>query len=119
MKWLIQAGGIPGFFALAFGVLALVTAALHAIRPQARRAEIARQLSRATLFSVGAAVASDVAAVFRNVTGREEWAHGPDLHLVVMMGLAESMAPAILGFTLLSLTAMLLAIAARRAPPEG
>jgi len=54
-----------------------------------------------------------------HVTGREEWAHGPDLHLVIMVGLAESMAPAIVGFTLLSLTAMLLAIGARRSPPAG
>ena len=119
MKWIIQAGGLPGLFVLAFGLLALVTAALQARRPDARRAEIARQLSRATLFSVGAGVASDLASVFMHVTGREEWAHGPDLHLVVMVGLAESMAPAIVGFTLLSLTAMLLAIGARRGPPAG
>ncbi len=119
MKWLIVAGGVPGIFVLVFGLLALVTAALQAHRPQARRAEIARQLSRATHIAVGAGVASDLASVFLHVTGREEWAHGPDLHLLVMLGLAESMAPAIMGFTLLSLTAMLLAIGARRSAPEG
>ncbi len=119
MKWLIVAGGVPGIFVLIFGLLALVAAAFQARRPQARRAEIARQLSRATLYSVGAGVASDLASVFLHVTGKEEWAHGPDLHLLVMLGIAESMAPAIIGFTLLSLTAMLLAIGARRAAPEG
>lgn len=117
--WLILAGGVPGLFSLVFGLLALITAALQARRPDLRRGEIVRQLSRATLFSVAAAVAGDLAAVFMNVTGREEVAHGPEMHLIVMVGLAEAMAPAIVGFTLLSLTAMLAAVGARRGPPAA
>jgi hypothetical protein len=116
MKWLMQAGGVPMWFVALFGLVALVSAALFARRPDARRLELIRQMTRATLFSVGAGVAADLATVMTRVPDHPEWSHSPDVHLIVMQGLGESMAPAILGFTLLALTAFFTGVGVRRLP---
>lgn len=118
MAWLMRAGGAPMWFIAIFGVVALVAAILFARRPESRRLEFIRMLSRAVLYSVGAGITSDLAAVFTKVPGNPEWAHSPDLHLIVMEGLGESMAPGILGFTLLSLVAFITAIGLRRLPRD-
>ena len=109
-----RSGGVPMFFILIFGLLALGTAARFAMRPEARRRVIAEALAKATLFSVGSGTLAALGTVFRQVPNNEEWAHSPDLHLIVMVGLSESMAPGILGFSLLSLTWLVLAVGARR-----
>lgn len=109
-----QSGGVPMFFILAFGVLALGMAARFAWRPEARIRAVAEALARATLFSVGSGTFAALGAVFSQVPAHDEWAHSPDLPLIVMTGLGESMAPGILGFSLLSLTWLLLAVGARR-----
>lgn len=114
MLTLFRAGGVPMFFILAFGLLSLVSAARFAYNPAARLRGIAEALSRATLFSVATGICAALGAVFQNVPNNEEWAHSPDLHLVVMVGLGESMAPGVMGFSLLSLTWLLLAVGARR-----
>ena len=82
-------------------------------RPSARASSALRALSLATAFASLAGVASCLAAVGYHVTGNEEWASSPDLHLIVMTGLAESMSPAIFGFGLLAL-AWVIAAAARK-----
>ena len=118
MVWFMQAGGFPMWFILLFGLIALGTSALFWLRPDQRRLEFIRFMSRATLYSVGAGVAADLAAVFIRVPSKPEWAHSPNLHLIVMEGLGESMTPCILGFTLLSLAAFLTALGVRRMPRE-
>ena len=114
MWWFMQAGGFPMWFILLFGVIALGNAAYFWRRPDERRLEFIGRMSHATLYSVGAGVASDLAAVFIRVPAKPEWAHSPDLPLIVMKGLGESMTPCILGFTLLSLIAFLTALGVRR-----
>lgn len=116
MGWILTAGGLPGFFVAAFGVAALVSGGLFLRSPDARRLEFIRRMTLATLFSVGAGVAAAVAAVLTRVPAHPEWSASPDLHLIVMQGLGETMAPAIVGFTLLSLAHFLVALGIRRMP---
>lgn len=118
MLWLLRSGGFPLVFIALFGTISLATAVLFVRKPTEHRREFISYMSRATLFSVGAGVSSSLAAVCIHVVRNPEWARSPDLHLIVIEGVGESMAPAILGFTLLSLTAFLTALGSRRSPRE-
>lgn len=106
-------GGVSMIFVLLFGVAALGAGALTVARPSGRAQSALRSLSLATAFSSVAGVASCLAAVGYHVTGNEQWASSPDVHLIVMTGIAESMSPAILGFGLLAL-AWVVAAGARK-----
>lgn len=110
----IRVGGVSMLFILALGGAALVVAGLHARRPTIRRADIVRALTAATVFATLTGVCGGFAAVMHKVPSNPEWAHSPDLHLIVMTGLGEATANAILGFALLTLAWLLMAIAARR-----
>ena len=106
-------GGASMIFVLLFGGAAVGASVMSVARPSARAVGALRSLSIATTFSATAGVASCLAAVGYHVTGNAEWASSPDLHLIVMTGLAESMSPAILGFGLLAL-AWVVAAGARK-----
>ena len=114
MQDFMMAGGVAMWFVLVFGLLALIAASLFARRPDARRVETVRSLSRATLFSVGAGIVADIAAVGSKVPANPEWANSPKLHLILLEGISESMAPGVLGFTLLSLVWLVMAVGHRR-----
>lgn len=114
MPDLIRAGGVPMLFIVAFGALALGAAARFAWRPDPRRVAAVRALSLATLASIGSGTCADLAAVASKVPANPAWAHGPDLPLIVMQGIGESMAPGIAGFTLLSLVGLVMAVGHRR-----
>lgn len=115
MIWLFKAGGFPMIFVGLFGILAFGSSVMFWRRPDERRRALIDSFSKATLFSVGAGICSCLAAVFVNVPNNPQLAESPNLHLIVMQGLGESMAPGILGFTLLSLAAFVTALGARRA----
>jgi hypothetical protein len=116
MMEFMRAGGVPIWIVLFFGLAALVTGVLFAIRPDERKAAVLRALSNTTIFCILSGVTSCIAAVMSKVPGNPEWAHSPDRTLIIMTGLGESMTPAILGFTLLSLVWLLAAVGSRRAP---
>lgn len=111
--WLIQAGGFPMIFILLFGLITLGAAIRFAWRPDERRVAAVKALSWAVLCAIGAGITSDLAAVGYNVTHRD---FGPDAqtHMIVLEGFAESMAPGIVGFTLLMLAWMVMAVGYRR-----
>ncbi len=117
MVWLMRSGGLPIWVLALFGVWALVMAVLFLRRPELRRLEVVRLLSRATLYATVAAVAASLAAVMTRVPAHPEWATSPDLPLIVMTGLGEALAPAILGFGLLALTSFFAALGVRRIEP--
>lgn len=114
MVELMRAGGWVMIFVLLFGGLTLAAAAWFAYRPEERHVGTIRALSSATVFSVLAGVFADFGAVFTKVPGNPEWAHDPDLPLIVMTGLGESMAPGILGFSMLALAWFVTAVGVRR-----
>ena len=109
-----RSGGAPMFAILAFGLWDLVLAALFARRPEIPKLRTIGALGLAVLFSVGSGVMADVAAVGSTVPQTPEWANSPHIHLILLQGLAESMAPGILGFSILSLVAFLSAVGLSR-----
>lgn len=118
MAALFAAGGIPMFFIVAFGLIALVAAVLFAIRPDVRKVEAVKSLSIATVLSVFAGVASDFAAVGYNVPRHPEWSRSPNVGLIILEGFAESMSPAIFGFSMLAVVWMIMAVGHRRLRPQ-
>lgn len=113
-----QAGGVPMWFVLLFGVASLVAAGAFAISPDPRKVEAVRALTWAAVFSIAAGIVADLAAVGSNVPAHPEWSVSPKIHLIVMQGFAESMTPGVLGFSLLALTWMVMAVGHRRLARE-
>lgn len=110
MITLFVEGGFPMWFLLAFGVAALVMAARFARVPARRTLRVALALSVATACTAVTGVAKDLATVGHQVPNYIRYHPGDNLAYVLLQGFAESMAPAILGFTLLSLVALLVAV---------
>lgn len=109
-----RAGGWPMFLVLAFGALTFGAAVALARRPKEETVGMVRAMSVATVFAVLSGIAADLAAVFTHVPNHPEWAESPDMPLIVMIGLGEALAPAILGFSLLALAWMVAAVGVRR-----
>lgn len=114
MLTLIRNGGVPVIFVLVFGVLALTGAAYAAARPDERTLRYVKGMIWATVASVGSATCADLGATFQAVSG----APGTPTAML-LQGLSESMSPGILGFSLVSLAALFVAIAARRLPAQA
>jgi hypothetical protein len=110
----IQAGGVPIFAVLLFGAITLLASALFAGKPSEAKVAFIRAMSVATIFATAAAVASSIAAVMSNVPNHPEWSKSPEIHLIVMTGIGESMASAILGFAMLALAWLVTAVGVRR-----
>jgi hypothetical protein len=107
-------GGWSMWFVLAFGLLSVAAAAAFARRPRVTGERLVLDLSRATTFAVLSAVSLNLATVGARVPNVPEWANSPRVHLIVMEGISESLAPAILGFALLAFASIILAVGQRR-----
>lgn len=114
MGWLMVAGGAPMIVIVLFGLVALFAAARFAYRPDRAQLPWLGGLCASVLFSIPAGVAADLAAVAVNVPNTPELADSPQLALIVLAGFGESMAPAILGFGLLSVVALVASVGLRR-----
>jgi hypothetical protein len=114
MMAFMQAGGLGIWIVLLFAVLTGAAAVAFALKPDPRRVELLRALSRATVFAVLTSVSANLAAVGWKVPQNEEWARSPDLPLIVMTGIAESLTPAILGFAFLGIAWFITAVGVRR-----
>ncbi len=112
MVELMRAGGWSMWFVLLLGLGTLVAAGVFVFRRDLGKLALVRALTLATVFAIAAGLCANVAAVLTNAPG-----HAPEGHLVeaVMLGLAESLAPGILGFTMLSISWLLVAVGTRRA----
>jgi hypothetical protein len=109
---LIREGGFVMVFVIGFGLTALVAAILFAVRPAQRKLPFVRGMSMATLFAVLSGICADLAAVAHAIP--KQFADDPKWYLVTILGFGESMAPGILGFTLLSLVWLVSAVGERR-----
>lgn len=116
MWTLIRNGGIPMVFILVFGLIALATAIRYAKKPTAVLLGFAREMATATLYATWVGLFADLGAVFYKGPAIAEASH-ENLTLVLIQGLAESMSPAIMGFTLLALTSLFVAVGTRRSHP--
>ena len=112
-------GGLSMWFVLLFAAFTLAAAIGFARWPDARRADAVRSFSWATAFSIVSGVCLNLATVGSKVPAGLGWANSPKLPLIVMEGIAESLAPAILGFMLLSLAWTVMAVGHRRLSREA
>ena len=110
------AGGATMLPILLFGLLTWLAAGFFAWRPDERRFAIVRALSLSTLFTTVAGFAACLGAVMTKVPAHPEWSHSPDLTLIVMTGIGEALAPPIMGFALLALAWLGVALGWRRVP---
>jgi hypothetical protein len=106
------AGGAPMLFVLGLGLAALIAAARFMRTPDPRRTGTVVALTLAAAFATLCGVATDIAAVGKNVAQNDEL--GADMPRVVLMGVSESMSPMILGGTLLCVTWLVMAVGYRR-----
>lgn len=118
MEW-FAAGGWSMWFLTIFGALCVMAAAGFAWRPDPSQLPRIACLSRAVGWSTLVGVSTDLAAVGFTIPSKPEWAHSPDLPLLVLQGFAESMSPATYGGAILSVTALLLAAGHGRLRAHG
>lgn len=112
----MREGGFAMWVILLFGLGTLALAVAFAVKPRESAVHVLRSASRATLFATLTGLVAGLGAVFHKVPGNPDWAHSPDLHLIVMTGLGESLANAILGFSLLTLAWLAATVGMRRLP---
>ena len=117
MANLVLEGGFPVFFLLAFGFLAMGFAVRFATAPTQRVFRTTLALSAATLLTSCNGIFAALAAVGHHAPEYLKRHPESSLSEVVLLGIGESMSPGILGFTLLSLIALILALGVYRQSP--
>jgi len=117
MATLIREGGFPVFFLLAFGLFAMLFAVRFAMAPSQRAFRTCLALCAATLLTSLNGMLAAFSAVGHQVPDYVK--HHPETTLTeaVLLGFAESMSPGILGFTVLSLISLVLALGVYRQNP--
>lgn len=110
MEFLLS-GGWSSWMVLILGGTSLAIAALFARRPEPRRLPLLRAMTWATAFSVLAGLASNFTATLSAASSEDSLAASS---AILMAGGAEALSPALLGFTLLALSWMFIAIGLRR-----
>lgn len=105
-------GGFPMVFIALFGALAIAHAARFAIWPDRSRIAAILAYAGAVVFAGLAGVCVDLSVVGRNVAQAE--VSDEMRPLIVLVGFAESMAPAILGFSIAAVVCLLIAAGLRR-----
>lgn len=116
MLTVFREGGFPMFFLLAFGLLTLAVAARYAFAPTSRGLRTTIGLGFATAFTTLTGTCADLAQVGHHAPDYQRAHPGTSFAEVLAQGMAESMAPGILGFTVLSLAALLVALGLHREP---
>lgn len=114
MLTLFREGGFPMWFLLLFGLLTLLSGARFAARPDAARLRLALAMGSATWFTTVTAICADLATVGHQAPDYLARHPGSPLSTVLLQGVAESMSPAILGFTVLTLAALFVALGCYR-----
>jgi hypothetical protein len=109
VNWFVAGGWVMWFLALV-GALAVSAAVGFARFPDLTKLPRIACLSQAVAWALVTGIVTDLAAVGTNIPARAEWAHSPDLALLVLTGVAESMSPGTLGGAILSVVALLTAV---------
>ena len=118
MMALVREAGFPVFFLLAFGLSAMALAVRFAIAPSQRVLRTALALCAATALTSINGMFAAIAAVGHHAPEYAKRHPEATLPEVVLLGLGESMSPGILGFTVLSLIALILALGVYRQNPS-
>jgi hypothetical protein len=117
MLTLVRDGGMPIWFVILFGLIALVDAVLIARRADARKLAFLRAMTLTVVFAMITGFAGGVAKSIHGCRGlpparRAEWP------FFLMLGTGESLAIVVMGSTLLTLAWFIAAIGVRRRPPD-
>jgi hypothetical protein len=118
VNWFVAGGWIMWFLALV-GSLAIAAAAGFAHTPDERKLPRVQCLARAVAWALLTGVVTDLAAVGMHIPANPAWAHSPDLALLILTGIAESMSPATLGGAILSVVSLLSAVGHGRMRTHG
>jgi hypothetical protein len=102
------------WFLLAFGLATLVFAGRFAWSPVRRTLRITGALAFATAMTTLTSICTDLAAVGHHAPSYLREHSSESMVTVLLQGVAESLSPGILGFTILSLAGMLLAVGLHR-----
>ncbi|HTQ05237.1 MAG TPA: hypothetical protein VMI54_15340 [Polyangiaceae bacterium] len=116
MQQFFEEGGFAMFFLLAFGIATLAAAAVYAKRLTRVTLRITVALGLATTFTTLTGICVDLAAVGHGASAYV--ARHPDVSLAeaLLQGLAESLAPGVLGFTFVALAALVTTLGLYREP---
>lgn len=112
MWTIFREGGFPMWFVVSFGVVSLVTAFAHAVRPDGRREGFVRWMMAATIFATLGGTFAAFGQVLHYVVKND--LKGQELAMTLCLGFGESMSAGILGFALVGLTALMAAVGRRR-----
>jgi hypothetical protein len=115
MATFFREGGFAMFFLVAFGVATLVASTLYAWRVTRVALRVTLGLGTATWFTTLMGVCVDLAAVGHGALDYQARHHEP-LVGVLLGGLAESLAPGVLGFSFLALAALIATLGLYREP---
>ena len=114
MMEFLRAGGWGSWLVLLLGAITLYTAARFAWKADARRLSIIRALTAATIFSTLTAMTSGLVKVMSVVSSKPELRASGDAPYVALEGLGEIATLPTLGFSLLTLAWLFVAVGTRR-----
>jgi hypothetical protein len=116
MQRFFEEGGFAMFFLLAFGLATLAAASIYARRLTRVTLRITVALGLTTTFTTLSGVCVDLAAVGHGASAFVT--RHPDVSLTeaVLQGFAESLAPGVLGFTFVALSALITTLGLYREP---
>ena len=121
MLTLMREGGFSTWVVMLLGLITLATAGAFSIRADRRSLGFIEWMNRATLYATLVGLVANIGAVGHHVSGMMlgSWKLPPGNEgltpaSALLMGIGESMAPALIGFALLSMSALLTAIGHRR-----
>lgn len=104
----------PMWFLLAFGLATLVFATRYAWVPSRRTLRTTMALAAATAFTSLTCITADLASVGRHATAYVQAHPETPKTEVLLQGIAEAFSSGILAFTMLSLTAVIVALGLQR-----
>ncbi len=111
-----EEGGFAMFFLVAFGVATLAAASVYASRLRRVALRITLALALATTFTTLTGICVDLAAVGHGAPAFVAHHPGVSLTEAVLQGIAESLAPGVLGFTFVALAALITTLGLYREP---
>ena len=112
------AGGVPMLGVVVCGLAALVAAVRFAMSPDRRKIGAIASLSVAALASSVLGFAADLATVAGAINKNEDFQKPDMMPLVLIQGFRESLSPVILGFALLTVIWLVMAVGYRRLAPR-
>ena len=118
MWTLIIEGGYPMWFLLLFGLAGLAAAIRYAQRPTRSGLHFVAGLAATTLMSICTGTAADLAAVGHKAPDYLRAHPNMSLAEVTLVGFGESLSPAVLGFSLLTMIALVVSFGLLRARSE-